>query len=209
MDRRHDRVFIDTNMLFFAAQYKKENIFTWFNKLYGNIWIHVDVLNEMLTHRVQVQNEIDARRWHLFDPSVDLSDDELIIYNIQIDEIKEAFQRLNEIRRTTGKRVKNTANTGEISTLAVCLIEDAHLICSNDFDVRDVVKAEKYTYIDKSDNQEHLIVQDTAEDFCYHCVVEASITKSKVRHFYKTIFDNIETRNHELSQLDTRLNKLS
>ena len=194
-------------MLLFAAQYNKENIFSWFNKLYGNIWIHMDVLDEVLLKRQRVEAEIQAGRWRLFDPLTNFSSAERIIYNAQVEEIKEAFARLNSNRATSGKRVKNTANTGEISTLAVCLIEDAHLICSNDFDIRGVVYSENYTYIDDDDG-EHLIVQDTAEDFCFLCVAETDITKAQVRRFYKTLFECPDIRNAKLASLDRRLGLL-
>lgn len=194
-------------MLLFAAQYNKEDVFSWFNQLYGNICVHIDVLNEMLIKRDRVQNEIDAGRWQLFDPSTSLSADEQVVYRALIKTIKEAFKRLNEDRAVSGKRVKNTANTGEISTLAVCMIKDAHLICSNDFDIRDVVSAENYTYID-DDNCEHLIIQDTAEDFCFLCARETTITKAQVRHFYKTLFDSTGTRRKNLALLDQRFSSL-
>ena len=167
----------------------------------------MDVLDEVLLKRQRVEAEIQAGRWRLFDPLTNFSSAERIIYNAQVEEIKEAFARLNSNRATSGKRVKNTANTGEISTLAVCLIEDAHLICSNDFDIRGVVYSENYTYIDDDDG-EHLIVQDTAEDFCFLCVAETDITKAQVRRFYKTLFECPDIRNAKLASLDRRLGLL-
>ncbi|MCT3282400.1 hypothetical protein C6Y11_07495 [Lactiplantibacillus pentosus] len=207
MNRRTERVFIDTNMLFFATQYRRDDVFSWFNQLYGNIWIHVDVLEEMLEHRNRVLSEINAGRWRLFDPSRMLSSDAQLIYSAQHRAIKAALQKLDTQRAMNGQRIKHTANTGEISTLAVCLTEDARLICSNDFDIRNVVQAEHYTYI-ADDNSEHLIVQDSAADFCCACVAETTITKSQVRHFFKTIFDHQETRQRELKRLDERLTKI-
>lgn len=203
MNRTTDRVFIDTNMLFFAMQYKKEDVFTWFNALYENIWIHVEVLNELLTGKNRVLQEINQGNWHLYDPNT-LPHDEYIIYKAEINQIRDAFRRMNERREHNGGRVKQTLDTGEISTLAVCLLEDAHLICSNDFDIREVVAAEQYKYVDEND-EEHLIIQDTAEDFCYYCVLKTNITKSKVRHFFKTLFDDEKKRSRNLQNLNSRL----
>ena len=206
MNRRYDRAFLDTNMILFAVQYRKENVFSWFNQLYNDLWIHIDVLNELLIGRDHVQKELDTGRWRLFDPN-SLSPDEHIIYRSQIRDIQKAFVRLDETRAAAGKKVKQTANTGEISTLAVCLLQDAHLICSNDFDIRDVVSAEHYTYV-AEDGNEYPIVQDTAEDFCYHCAAETEITASQVRHFYKTIFTDSDNRKYHLQHLDQRLASL-
>lgn len=207
MNRTTDRVFIDTNMLLFAVQYEKEDVFTWFNALYENIWIHVDVLEELLTGKNRVLQEIHQGNWHLYDPNT-LPKNEKTIYNAEISQIKDAFRHMNERREYSGRRNKKTANTGEISTLAVCLLEDAHLICSNDFDVREVVEAEQYTYVDEND-VEHLIIQDTAEDFCYYCSLDASIKKSKVRHFFKSIFDDKKRRDVNLKRLDARLSTIT
>lgn len=207
MHRATEQVFIDTNMLLFATQYHRDDVFSWFNKLYGNIWVHIDVLEEILIKRQRVQEEINANRWHLFDPFANLSAEEQIVYNAYVTDIRNAFSRLNDRRAASGQRVKNTANTGEISTLAVCLTIDAHLICSNDFDIRDVVIAENYTFTD-DENNERLIVQDTAEDFCFHCVLETDITKAQVRRFYKTLYDNANSRRKSLALLDQRLEAL-
>lgn len=204
MNRRAVRVFVDTNMLIFAAQYLKTNVFEWIDELYDNVWIHVDVLDELLVARQVVESEIQRRAWHVFDP-VTLTTDERVIYQAQVNQIKAAFRRMNQRRAEQGKRVKYTTDTGEIAILAVCLLEDAQLICSNDADIGTVVEQEQYTYVDATTGLEQLIVQDSLADFCYYCVVEAGIAKSKVRHFYKSLFDNKYERQQKLTEFDQRL----
>ncbi len=49
---------------------------------------------------------------------------------------------MNQHRAEQGKRVKYITDTGEIAILAVCLLEDAQLICSNDADIGTVVEQE-------------------------------------------------------------------
>lgn len=62
MHRATEQVFIDTNILLFATQYYRDDVFSWFNKLYGNIWVHIDVFEEILIKRQRVQEEINANR---------------------------------------------------------------------------------------------------------------------------------------------------
>lgn len=52
------KVFIDSNMLIFAADFQKENVLEWMDKLYDNIYIHVDVYNELLTS--SIKNTVDS-----------------------------------------------------------------------------------------------------------------------------------------------------
>lgn len=101
---------------------------------------------------------------------------------------------MNANRQLNGQRIKSTADTGEIATLAVCLIEDAELICSDDSYVLDVVKQEHYSYIDTA-GIEHLIVTDSAVMFCKYCVSDIKIQRSIARKFYKSI---IHSGNHQL-----------
>jgi len=208
VNRQRARVFIDTNMLIFAMQYRKENVFDWIDLLYSNVWIHVDVLAELLQGRKIIEQEINKRRWQIFDPE-NLTSAEGTIYRNYLNEIKNAFRQMNVERAIRGERVKSTADIGEISSLAVCLLEDAQLICSNDADIKTVVAQEQYTYIDAHDGSQHLIIQDTAEDFCFYCVIEAGVAQSRVRHFYKSIFENSEIRARKLSIFDERLQQLN
>ncbi|BDZ30477.1 PIN domain-containing protein [Lactiplantibacillus sp. WILCCON 0030] len=206
MNRQNARVFIDTNILIFAENYQKENIFDWIDKLYGHVWIHSDVLAEVLQGKAKIEQEISTRKWAIFDPA-ELSIDENEIYEFYIEMIETAMQSMNDARARQGKRAKNTADTGEIATLAVCLLQDAQLICSDDADIAEVVARERYSYVDEQD-QSKLIVQDTAADFCYYAVVEAGYSKSKVRHFYKTLFESRPLRARQLAAWDHRFDTL-
>lgn len=48
MSDRSDKVFIDSNMIIFAADFQQADVFEWINKLYNNVYIHKDVYNELL-----------------------------------------------------------------------------------------------------------------------------------------------------------------
>lgn len=76
---------------------------------------------------------------------------------------------MNLQRIAEGKRPKSVSNLGEIATIAACLMINAGIICSNDFDIRTVVVTEDYR-ISLEDTDE-LITQDSAEDFCVHCII--------------------------------------
>lgn len=199
VDRKNLRTFIDTNMLIFAGDYQKDNVFDWIETLYSDVWIHIDVLNELLLGKSSVEEEINSRHWHIFDPS-SLSDIEQEVYDMHFDGIQEAFQAM---RISQGPNAKHTPDVGEKATLAACILQDAQMICSNDADISEIVSRENYCYVDEDGNSKP-ILQDTASDFCYYCVSDAGITKSKVRRFYKSIFENKTDRNAKLASLDQR-----
>jgi len=203
INRKNMRTFIDTNMLIFAGDYQKDNVFDWIGSLYNDVWIHIDVLNELLIGRGRVEKEIQSRNWHIFDPS-SLSECEQELYDRHFDGIQEAFQRM---RVAQGPAAKHTPDIGEKATLAVCILQDAQMICSNDSDISEVIIRENYCYVDEDGNSA-LILQDTASDFCYHCVSDIGIQKSKVRRFYKSIFENNVDRATKLAILDQRLTNL-
>jgi len=200
VDRKNMRTFVDTNMLIFAGDYQKDNVFDWIDTLYSDVWIHIDVLNELLLGKCRVEEEIKSRNWSVFDPS-NLSDIEQGLYDMHLDGIQEAFQAM---RVSQGTNAKHTPDMGEKATLAVCILQDAQMICSNDAYISEVISRENYCYVD-DDGNSGPILQDTASDFCYHCVSDAGIPKSKVRRFYKTIFENKADRNAKLALLDQRL----
>jgi len=201
--RQAGRAFLDTNILIMAFMFRDDDVFDWINRLYGDVWIHQDVLDELLLHQRVIQEKIVEKGWQLFDAK-QLCHDELSIYNSYISEIKSAFRRLREAAVQAGRLAKNTADTGEITTLAVCLLQDAQIICSQDTDVANIIEAETYCYID-ADGQDHLIIHDSAQDFCYYCYQEAGIQRAKVRKFYKSFFSETATRTRRLAELDARL----
>lgn len=65
--KRGEKVFIDTNILFYADAYKIDNIFGWIDSLYNKVYIHQMVLNEMLSSnaRTKVQKYLDEHNRHL------------------------------------------------------------------------------------------------------------------------------------------------
>jgi hypothetical protein len=46
-------VFIDANIIIHAASFRQANVFDWINSLYGQVLIHVEVLNELKTSSVR------------------------------------------------------------------------------------------------------------------------------------------------------------
>ncbi|BBM21640.1 hypothetical protein GA516_01015 [Lactobacillus pentosus] len=204
VDRKKVKTFIDTNMLIFAVDYQKDNVFDWIDTLYRDVWIHQEVLKELLLGKSRVEEEIHSRHWHTFDP-LNLSDIEQELYDTYFDGIQEAFQAMRDAQ---GPDAKHTQDVGEKATLAACILQNAQMICSNDADISEVVRRENYCYVDEDGNSE-LIVQDTAGDFCFYCVSDAGIPKSKVRRFYKSIFENKDDRNAKLAVLDQRLTRFN
>lgn len=134
-----DKVFVDSNMIIFAADFQQANVFDWINELYQNVYIHKEVYNELLFPSVKntVDGLIASGKWSLFDPksATSLSPIEQEIYQQRLTDVKDAFHRMNLQRIATGKRPKTVSNLGEIATIAACLMINAGIICSNDFDI--------------------------------------------------------------------------
>lgn len=93
-------VFIDANIIIHAASFRQADVFDWINSLYGQVLIHVEVLNELKTSSVRdrVDAFINEGKWVLFDPESDASiaTDELYdLYLVYLTEVRLAFQQLD------------------------------------------------------------------------------------------------------------------
>lgn len=129
---RKGRVFLDTNIINFAIVYKRANVLEWINNLYDEIYIHISVLNELITNRIYAEQQIKDGNWILFNPDDEerLSDTNFIIYERYRENVNNGFSRLKEKKKNQGKEVKNTNNIGEIDSLAAALLLSANIICS-------------------------------------------------------------------------------
>lgn len=209
MINRPKKVFIDSNMIIFAADFRKENVFEWMSKLYEEIYIHSEVYNEILILETQkkVDTLINSGEWKLFDPnnSPFLSDLEKTIYAERLKDVMNAFRRMNEQRIKDGKTIKTVSNIGEMATIAACLLMDAGIICSNDFDIKTVIEQENYRVT--IENDDFLIIQDSAEDFCFYCFQAQIASRKSIRSFFKSIILEDKNRDMKLTQLNSRLQK--
>lgn len=104
MNDRSDKVFVDSNMIIFAADFKNANVFEWINELYHNVYIHKEVYNELLFSSVKkaVDELIASGEWIFFDPksASSLSPIEQEIYQQRLNDVKDAFHRMNLQRIT-------------------------------------------------------------------------------------------------------------
>lgn len=207
MSERAGKVFVDSNMIIFAAEFRRADVFAWINQLYGDIYIHADVYEELLfpTVKAKVDNLIDDGSWILFDPCAagTLSAIQQDIYQQRLIDVKKAFQTMNMQRRAAGKLPKTVSNLGEIATIAACMMVGAAIICSNDFDIRTVVEQEDYRI--SVNDKDVLLAQDSAEDFCTYCFQAKIATRKLVRSFYKTVIVESRYKEKQLIQLDERL----
>lgn len=62
--------FIDTNIFLYALAYQKVDVLAWIGDVYRNIYVHIDVLDELEVYaeRTRIENAIAQRNWTLFDP---------------------------------------------------------------------------------------------------------------------------------------------
>lgn len=210
---RRGKVFIDTNIIQLAAVYKKSDVIGWINQLYEDVYIHISVLNELLLNRSVAEKQIHEQRWQLFDPDdvQCLSHDEFEIYRYYERYIGESFKRLYEKKRNLGMILKSTSNLGEIHTLAAAMLLQARIICSNDYEIREIIHDEEICTAASEYDTPELIIQDTLEDFCFFCVQNKVATKKEVRQLFKVANaeDNEPKRQRKLNALNARLNELS
>lgn len=188
---RSGKVFVDANILIHAATFKSADVFSWIDSLYEDIYVHQEVLDELLISDVKqrVQGYIDFGRWKLFNPDDEqtLTDEEYALYESYLKDMHSAFRELNEKKIREGRPLKNTNDLGEIHSLAAVLLLGASIICSNDYDIKEVVEDTPiYTTNDKILTNV-LIQQDTLVDLCYYTIKNGIEKTRVVRKFLSVV----------------------
>lgn len=180
---QNTKSFIDTNMIQFAANFDSDNVFSWIDAVYGRVYIHTAVFDELMYSKPKhvVDDLLRAGNWLLFDQE-EHSAIEKDIYDQYFDDVQQAFFRMNESRLEQGLSAKAISNVGEMHTLAACLLIDAGIICSNDFDIRHVIDQEHYTI--NLDDQSVPVRQDSAADFCYLCDHQNIARRKTIKNFF-------------------------
>lgn len=181
--------FIDANVLIEAAAYQAEDIFAWLTEVYEDIYIHQQVLEELQLPSVRrrVEAYIHEGTWTRFDPEEEetLSDDAYVIYDSYVADMRQAFTHLDHKKVAEGRRLKHTNDLGEIHCLAAALVLQVGIICSNDYDIGEVIADESLTIT--MNDEEVTISQDTLVEVCYHVIHHSISTTSKTRKFLKTV----------------------
>ncbi|MBM7572929.1 hypothetical protein [Aquibacillus albus] len=210
---RSGKVFIDANIINLAVVYKREDVLGWINNLYDKIYIHISVMNELITNKSYAEEQIENGNWILFDPDDEncLSNEQFTIYEHYIQNVRDGFRRLNEKKKKQGREIKNTSNIGEIDSLAAAILLSANIICSNDYEIREVIEDEEFSVAVSEEEVPELIVQDTIEDFCVFCVQYGIASKKEVRKFFKVVYTEDEDykRQRKLNSLNNRLDTLN
>lgn len=180
-------VFVDANILIYCAKFRKSNSFAWLNDLYQTVYIHQMVLDEVVENesRSIIESAIESFHWKIFDPDdeLELSYEEYKIYEFHLETIKRAFQNLDKKKEVDGRQLKGTNDLGEMHSLAAALFLDAQIICSNDYDIREVIQDNQLRI--QYGNQDALLRQDTLVDFCYLLITHSVEKPSLVRKFLK------------------------
>ncbi|AQX55891.1 hypothetical protein [Priestia flexa] len=235
--KRLGKVFIDTNIINYAIGFRDADIFAWIKEIYETIYIHQSVLDELVINKHIAQKYIDQKDWLLFNPTDNLTPEELVVYSFYVDRVTTGFANLDKKKKKERRPIKNTTNIGEIDSLAGALYLSANLICSNDFDIKEVIDDERLTVnittdddfqeVDEEDidldeelteadlaqadtGLQQLIVQDTLEDLCCYSVAMGLATKKLVRTFFKVSHPNDKKKKlaQKLNRLNQRLAEL-
>jgi rRNA-processing protein FCF1 len=207
MTMRKGKVFIDANIIKYATDYQKMDVFSWINALYEEIYIHQSVLEELVVTslRQKAEEMLQSKQWKLFNPDEEstLSDELFPLYESYVKDVRNSFRQLDEKKQVEGRPLKHTNDIGEIHSLAAAMILSANIICSNDFDIREVIEDAPIMITIDEEKDSILIEQDTLEDFCFY-VVKFDIAKIKiVRKFFKSIQPN------KLEQFEQRIKLLN
>ena len=126
--------FIDANILIYIYEFKKFAVDEWLEELYGAIFIHKEVMSELILVEMKeyYQDKIEkSLTWKLFDPEDEqqLTEEEYDIYQSIFEDIREKFTQFQN-----GRSYKSTTDSGDIAILAGCLFQQVPLITSQDSD---------------------------------------------------------------------------
>ncbi len=199
-------VFIDANIIIHATSFRQADVFDWLNCLYGRIIIHIEVLEELKISSVREKVEvlIAEGKWTLFDPESEVSIETDALYDlylVYLQEVRVAFEQLDEKKIREGRPLKNTSDLGEIHSLAAARLLSAELICSDDADIREVITDADLRVINYED-EEVLIRQHTLIDFCMNLQRHDIVKRSMVRKFFKSI------RPHDIQRFDKQMDRM-
>lgn len=199
-------VFIDANIIIHAASFRQADVFDWLNRLYGRILIHVEVLEELKISSVREKVDvlIAEDRWTLFNPESEASIETDALYDlylVYLQEVRVAFEQLDEKKIREGRPLKHTSDLGEIHSLAAARLLSADLICSDDADIREVITDADLRIINHKE-QEILIRQHTLMDFCLNLKRHDIVKRSEIRKFFKSI------RPYEVKRFDEHIDEV-
>lgn len=199
-------VFIDANIIIHAASFRQADVFDWLNRLYGRILIHVEVLEELKISSVREKVDvlIAEGRWTLFNPESEASIETDALYDlylVYLQEVRVAFEQLDEKKIREGRPLKHTSDLGEIHSLAAARLLSADLICSDDADIREVITDADLRVINY-DEEEVLIRQHTLIDFCMNLKRHDIVKRSAVRKFFKSI------RPRDMNRFDEQMDRM-
>lgn len=202
--KREGKAFIDANVIIHANVFERADVFQWINDLYEEIYIHIEVLNELKVSSVKkkVIQFVESGQWRLFDPEEETyipTEEMYDLYIKYVRDIQDAFRQLDEKKVKQGRPLKNTNDLGEIYSLAAAMLLSAGIICSNDFDIREVIEDTPIRITENEEKESILMQQDSLEDFCFFVITHGVADKSTVRKFLKA------THSHRISNLDFRL----
>jgi hypothetical protein len=134
-----------------------------------------------------------------------LTDGEYAIYESYLKDMHQAFKDLNEKKIKEGRPLKNTNDLGEIHSLAAVLLLGASIICSNDYDIKEVIQDTPIYATNGNILTDVLIEQDTLVDLCYY-TIKKDIEKTKVvRRFLNVVSsEKISTLEKLLSHTEVK-----
>lgn len=158
------------------------------------------MLEELLVFSVRktVEDYIDQGKWKLFNPDDEnsLTDGEYAIYESYLNDMRQAFVDLDKKKIKENRPLKYTNDLGEIHSLAAALLLGASIICSNDYDIKEVIQDTPIYVTNAATNTNVLIEQDTLIDLCYYTIKEG-IEKSRVVRKFLSVVDSTRTTDLE------------
>lgn len=104
--KRLGKVFIDTNIINYAIGFRDADIFAWIKEIYETIYIHQSVLDELVINKHIAQKYIDQKDWLLFNPTDNLTPEELVVYSLYVDRVTTGFANLDKKRKKNADLLK-------------------------------------------------------------------------------------------------------
>lgn len=197
-------VFLDSNMIIYISQFKKYDVVTWVNSLYNKIYVHVDVLDELILSepRDLCTKQIEQSNWILFNPenSDILNDDQFEIYNSFYSEIRFDFKNFQ-----LSRDIKQTTDKGDIAILAGCRTLSIAVVSTQDGDFEKVIRDNNYIVNAKEDESgiDTLIQVHDLEELGLLCIINEITTFSKVKKFISAVMPSSKKR--LISNLESKI----
>ena len=177
-------VFLDSNMIIYISNFKKYDVVTWLNALYNKVYVHTQVLDELLYSELKdfCNKQIELGNWILFNPEDEtiLNDIQFEIYNSLYSEVRRDFTKYQLTRDE-----KQTTDRADVGILAGCRTLSIAVISTQDGDFKKVITTNNYVVnVEEDESGEDVLIEvHDLEKLGFLCIINDIATFPQVKRF--------------------------